>query len=300
MLHRILLMSGSGMILFVKEYYTTQSLQSVKSTQLGGIICAMYHFVRQHTNMNIQYIQCDTISIAFFCDINTNIICAVIHDTNDTQYIGELLCQHIIDTFTQQYHKLLTQSINTIQTDQFSEFSSKIYSITRVSIKPILVELEQVRGILLVLVTNINSDTLTTAGIMSNGTLINQTTDNGKLNINMMNFAQMQSYQPTNLITPHNISNNLVKSNNIDKLTVLANHQALINTANGIMNKQNDMLTSITLRSRRSTMYIQRIDKCSLIVLMKNSVDPATCMAAIDKATKSLHKLLQISTNIKT
>lgn len=314
MLHRILIISPSGMILYSKEFTIDIMNKTNKSTQLAGIITAMHSFSYQRTGYNISYIQCDNISVSLYRHNDTQLTCALFHDTSDSEIVGQLLCKTYITTFISYYNNQLNTFNYGVTTDKFIEFNNRIYNITRNSVKPILDELESTRGIICVLLINSTGDTLTTGNSMlinNNINLFNNNDTIGKMNLSLMTFQQLQQitsngnnsyYHNNNNLHNNNMinNNNAIKHSDIDKLSVLANHQALISTANDIMNSQYDTLHTITLRSRRSTLVLHRLYKCSLIVLMKNSVDQNTCNVAIDKAANILRKIIQIAMNLKT
>jgi hypothetical protein len=86
----------------------------------------------------------------------------------------------------------------------------------------------------------------------------------------------------------------------VDKLAVLANQQALMGIATDLMGARNDTPQSIVLRSRRSTLVLLRVERASLIVVFKNSVDASLCMKQIEKTAELVKKVLVVASNLKT
>jgi len=85
----------------------------------------------------------------------------------------------------------------------------------------------------------------------------------------------------------------------VDKLGLLANHQALLNVANDIFATQNDAMASVTLKSRQTTLLLQRVEHCSLVVIYKNNVDEATCLKTIERTSRLLRQVLVLSSNLQ-
>ncbi len=56
------------------------------------------------------------------------------------------------------------------------------------------------------------------------------------------------------------------------------------------MAAQNDITSSLTLKSRRTTLILQRVERSSLVVVFKNSVDPYVCVKEIDRAAQLLRQ----------
>jgi len=80
----------------------------------------------------------------------------------------------------------------------------------------------------------------------------------------------------------------------VDKLSVLANHQALLNAVTDLLNANGDTPMSITLKAKTTSLVLHRIERTSLVVVYKNAVDESICLEAINKTVKMLRKLLAI------
>lgn len=51
---------------------------------------------------------------------------------------------------------------------------------------------------------------------------------------------------------------------------------------------ENDAPTSISLKTKPTTLVLHRIERSSLVVVYKNAIDEAICLQAIDKTAKLL------------
>jgi hypothetical protein len=269
MLHTVIFISGSGIVLFVKEFIdsslkvkrqlTNNStkrcsethlfcfLSSFQPGQLGGILTAMLKFSIQRTGLPVSYIELESTGVAI-CG-SDRLTCVVFHDSSDGAEFGRLMAQELLFSFTNSYSSELQDSkVNS--PDLFSEFNGKIASIIRNSTRPVIDALADQKGISLVLLTT---------------------------------------------------SDHIVHSTSeVDNLAVLANHQALLNVATDLMAAQNDVPLSLTLKARKTTLFVQRIERATLVVVYKNSVDIAALQKEIDKTAHLLRKVLVMASNLKT
>jgi len=85
----------------------------------------------------------------------------------------------------------------------------------------------------------------------------------------------------------------------IDKLGVLANHQALLGVSTDIMASKNDVPLSIVLKGEKKTTVLRRIERSSLIVQYSNTVNPVLCDQDIDKAVKLLQRVLNMLSSLQ-
>jgi len=88
-------------------------------------------------------------------------------------------------------------------------------------------------------------------------------------------------------------------TNEVDKLGVLANHQALLGCSTDIMNAKNDVPLSVTMKGDRTTTVLRRIERHSLVVVYSNAANIASCDSEIDKAAKLLSRVLNMLSNIQ-
>lgn len=63
---------------------------------------------------------------------------------------------------------------------------------------------------------------------------------------------------------------------------------------------QNDITNSVILRSRRTTLILLRVERSSLIVVFKNSVDATVCLQHIERTADLVRKVLLMASNLKT
>ncbi len=62
---------------------------------------------------------------------------------------------------------------------------------------------------------------------------------------------------------------------------------------------QNDTANSVILRSRRTTLILLRVERASLIVVFKNSVDATVCLQHIERTADLVRKVLLMASNLK-
>lgn len=54
------------------------------------------------------------------------------------------------------------------------------------------------------------------------------------------------------------------------------------------VNVENDMPLTLSLKTKATTLYLQRIERSSLVVIYKNNIDEQLCTQAIDKSARLL------------
>jgi len=82
----------------------------------------------------------------------------------------------------------------------------------------------------------------------------------------------------------------------VDKLGVLANHQALVGYAHEIMAVQSDLPLQITLTSKDTSLVLHRIERASLVVVYHKGVD---CRPDIEHTAQLLKKVLVMASNLQ-
>jgi len=82
----------------------------------------------------------------------------------------------------------------------------------------------------------------------------------------------------------------------VDKLGVLANHQALVGCAHEIMAVQSDLPLQIVLTSKETSLVLHRIERASLVVVYHKSSD---CRADIEHTAQLLKKVLVMASNLQ-
>jgi hypothetical protein len=112
-------------------------------------------------------------------------------------------------------------------------------------------------------------------------------------------FVPLQApYPPAQSISHPSLSLHY-STRDLDKLSVMANLQALLEVASDIMNSNNDSAFSVCLRSSRSSLFLQRVDTAStgslvLIVVFKNNSnsESSLCSKLIDKTAALVRNLI--------
>jgi predicted regulator of Ras-like GTPase activity (Roadblock/LC7/MglB family) len=243
MLRNLIIVSTSGLLLFSKIFQVKSG--SKQDQFLGGIVIAMLKQSVFKTGLPVSFIELSKVGVAIVS--NPKVACALFVDINDGMEFAKLLARELLDTFTQTYVSELEEKLNS--PDTFSSFNSKIGEVINTSVRPVLDNLQDARGIKLALL--VSGDSLKHA------------------------------------------------TQEVDKLSVLANHQALLQVANDIMTAKDDAPTSITMRGKATTLILQRIERQTMLVIYKNSAEEHLCLAAIDKSSKLLKSILHVASNLQ-
>jgi len=83
----------------------------------------------------------------------------------------------------------------------------------------------------------------------------------------------------------------------VDKLSVLANHQALLALGSETMASKNDVANAVELKGDTTTVSIQRIERASFVVVYRNNVP--SCRAEIAKTALLLKQVLVTASNLQ-
>lgn len=54
------------------------------------------------------------------------------------------------------------------------------------------------------------------------------------------------------------------------------------------MNAENDLPLTLSLKTKATTLFLQRIERSSLVVIYKNNIDEQLCLQAIEKSARLL------------
>jgi len=294
MLHSILIIAASGIVLFHKEFVNAER----KAKQIGGIITALLKFSTQRTGLPVAYIELDNVgvSIATSGESRVTCTCAVFHDPADGSEFGQLLARELLQAFTQAYPVDTpalpagggrstggSGSTGVYSMDAYGEFQGKIAHVIRNAVKPLLDQLQEQRGIVLVLLLNSShSEHDSDSSLMSMSSGGVHMAGGGGAGLGGLGLQHATA--------------------DVDKLAVLANHQALMGVATDIMGVEGDTPHSVTLRSRRTTLLLLRVERSgsSLVAVFKNSVDASWCMKQIEKTAEIVRKVLAMASNLKT
>jgi hypothetical protein len=135
MLRNIIIMATSGLVLFSKEF-----LNGIAQPRLvGSLITAIIEFGQQTTGMGVSFIELSNVSISIITNEGAKIFCALFYDKDDGIIFGRLLCNEILNAFTQEYSSDFTQFGRNLK--DFYGFHKKIPNIIRLSVKPIIQQL---------------------------------------------------------------------------------------------------------------------------------------------------------------
>lgn len=86
----------------------------------------------------------------------------------------------------------------------------------------------------------------------------------------------------------------------LDKLNVLASHQALASQANDIMGVSGDTPVCISLGMRRQTLWILRmVEHINLIVVLANNVERKQATQSIQHVAQLIKKVLITANNLQ-
>eukprot|EP00823_Brevimastigomonas_motovehiculus_P003700 TRINITY_DN2290_c0_g1_i1.p1 TRINITY_DN2290_c0_g1~~TRINITY_DN2290_c0_g1_i1.p1 ORF type:complete len:249 (-),score=42.58 TRINITY_DN2290_c0_g1_i1:231-977(-) len=141
MLRDILIISQSGLVLFAKEF-----LQGVatKPQMMGALLRTMLSFCTDVCGMpGFSYISLTTVGVAV-C-VKNKLTCVLFHDIVDGSDFGKLIASEMLDAFVRKYSSELENQMTS--SDLFKEFNSSVVEIVRDSIRPVLHQLQQIRGI---------------------------------------------------------------------------------------------------------------------------------------------------------
>lgn len=135
MLRNIIIMATSGLVLFSKEF-----LNGIAQPRLvGSLITAIIEFGQQTTGMGVSFIELSNVSISIITNEGAKIFCALFYDKDDGIIFGRLLCNEILNAFTQEYSSDFTQFGRNLK--DFYGFHKKIPNIIKHSVKPIMQQL---------------------------------------------------------------------------------------------------------------------------------------------------------------
>lgn len=289
MIHAILLISGSGLVLYQKEFAVIASTdgygsmnqsinqsgnQSVnqgylsltqKSGQLGGILTAIVNFCANKIGGIPQYLEFDHICVSLARSnnqsnnqSNNHVTCAVFHAHTETESFGRLIANEFLNSFVHTYRQSINQSIN--RSDQFSSFTSKLSSLVSACLRPVLNDLVKMTGIEAAMIAQSDSS-------MNDDLAINQSIS-PSINQGGSNRER--------LLMSINPSSRFDQSS-IDSMTIVSSHDRLFDLSLDVLSFHADTPISMSFRSNNQSIYVRRFQKqrCSLIVVYQ-SVNQST------------------------
>ena len=143
MLRGLFFIHSSGLLLFYKEF--SRGGVETKPTMLGGIVTAMMDFAVTKTGLPVSFIQLESLAVSI-ARKEGKVICAVFMDLSDGEEFGSLLANQLLRSFLDSYGiELENKGVSDV--DIFKEFNAKIAEVIRMSVIPVLQQLQHTKGI---------------------------------------------------------------------------------------------------------------------------------------------------------
>lgn len=143
MLRGLFFIHSSGLLLFYKEF--SRGGAETKPTMLGGIVTAMMDFAAAKTGLPVSFIQLESLAVSIVRK-EGKVICAVFMDLSDGEEFGSLLANQLLRSFLDSYSiELENKGVSDV--DIFKEFNAKIAEVIRMSVVPVLQQLQHTKGI---------------------------------------------------------------------------------------------------------------------------------------------------------
>lgn len=117
----------------------------------------MTEFSMQTTGMKPTFIELSSLAVTIVRDDMVKLMCALVHDRNDSATFGRLIASEILSAFIEEYSvdRLRTPlSLSGHNLKDFNKFDSKIAGIVRNSVRPVLQKLQAQRGVIQALLVN--------------------------------------------------------------------------------------------------------------------------------------------------
>lgn len=143
MIRNVLIMAGSGLALFYKEFQN--SLDANRSKILCALITTVLEFSKQTTGMAVSFIEFSHLFLTIVTHEPTKISCAVFYDRGDGKLFGRLICGEILNAFVQDYPIEIFQQGPNLK--DFKGFYQRMPAVIYYSVKPVLLKLEGTTGI---------------------------------------------------------------------------------------------------------------------------------------------------------
>jgi hypothetical protein len=150
MIRTLILISQSGLVLFIKSFVNAVSQPRL----IGSLLTAMIEFSSKVAGMPLAYIELLGCGVSIVTNDVAKVNCAIFYDLDDGDpEFGKLIATEILLAFSDTYSASLGGIARDLNT--FQEFQYQISSVIRNSVRPVLDKLRSERGIqAAVLVTN--------------------------------------------------------------------------------------------------------------------------------------------------
>eukprot|EP00727_Mastigamoeba_balamuthi_P001585 m51a1_g11423 hypothetical protein (258) ;mRNA; f:9728-11095 len=147
MLHNLLILTGTGSLLFEKVWFSLPALESKKNI-ISALLTTLQVYSRNATGMPLSYLSFGNISVSFVSDPRTELRCCLFHDEEDGDALGRTVAQHILSCFCEQFGESApwTQP-GGASTSLFAPFANRLPEAIALSTRDVLMGLRQVRGV---------------------------------------------------------------------------------------------------------------------------------------------------------
>ncbi|KAJ8611936.1 hypothetical protein CTAYLR_004364 [Chrysophaeum taylorii] len=146
-LRNVIVLAQSGLVLFAKDF-----VHGVAQPRLlGSLLTAVTEFSMQTTGMKPTFIELSSMAVTIVRDDVVKLMCALVHDRNDSAPFGRLIATEILSAFIEEYSvdRLRTPlSLGGHNLKDFHGFDAKIAGIVQNSVRPVLQKLQAQRGVI--------------------------------------------------------------------------------------------------------------------------------------------------------
>ncbi|MES1907452.1 MAG: hypothetical protein MHM6MM_000565 [Cercozoa sp. M6MM] len=148
MIRNILVVNKSGITLFEQEF--VDGIDSGKTRILGGLVTAMMHKAKLNTGMPVSYLEMDHIAMALAVSANDGVTTVVVHDADDGEIFGKLICETVLRAFIDAFAATLrtAQDSGAVQPDEFRTFQYSLKGVFDACLPPVLARMATERGVL--------------------------------------------------------------------------------------------------------------------------------------------------------
>eukprot|EP00124_Ichthyophonus_hoferi_P002380 Ihof_evm9s159 gene=Ihof_evmTU9s159 len=164
MLHNLLIIHASGTVLYSKEFIPIQGGGKSQNSMIGNLITALLQHCQSCTSLPATYVELSTVAISIaIASSHNKVMCVLFHDKEDGQCFGKMVAVEIVRVFVDEFSFVLDGPIS--NTTQFLSFYTKIAAAIRATIRPILTEVSDIRGVKMSAVTLDNNLLYSTTSI---------------------------------------------------------------------------------------------------------------------------------------
>jgi len=148
-LRNVLILAQSGLVLFAKDFVNAVAQPRL----LGSLLTVMTEFSAQTTGMYPTLIELSGLAVTIVRDDVVKLMCALIHDRNDSASFGRLVAGEILSAFVEEYapndrlRSPAPVSLGGPTLKDFHGFDAKIAGIVQNSVRPVLQKLQSHRGV---------------------------------------------------------------------------------------------------------------------------------------------------------